>query len=247
MANHQVLDNVTHKDLRVITARSKDFGDNIASIRIFPVEFRRIQAEYPIVFRKNDSASRFEPFALFGLADGENLFLDDQGWHARYVPLAIERQPFLIGFQTRTDGGVPVDEPVVHIDMDSPRVSDSEGEAVFLEQGGISPYLEHINTVLNAVHAGHADNDKFSAALIAHELLEPFTLDVELNDGSKFKLAGFHTINEANLNALDANALANLHKAGHIENLYMAMASIANLATLIDRKNALIQPGRQAS
>lgn len=244
MANHQVLDNVTHKGLRVITAQSKRFGDSIASTRIFPIEFRRIQAEYPIVFRKNSATNRFEPFAMLGLTEGENLFLDDQGWHARYLPMAIQRQPFLIGFQTRTEGGVPVDEPVVHVDMDSPRISDSEGEAVFLEQGGISPFLEHINSVLKAIHDGHADNENFCTALIAHALLEPFTLEIDLKDGSKLRLAGLHTINEENLNALNAVALEDLHKAGHLENVYMAMASIANFATLIDKKNALIEPNR---
>ena len=105
MANHQMLDNVAHKDLRIITTRSAKYGDNIASTGIFPIEFRRVQAEYPIVFRKSPSVDHFEAAAMMGLADGENLFLDDEGWHARYLPMTIERQPFLIGFQSRTERG----------------------------------------------------------------------------------------------------------------------------------------------
>ena len=240
MANHVLLDNVSHKDLRVITTRSARYGDNIASTGVFPMEFRRVQAEYPIVFRKSTVADHYEPAAMLGLADGENLFLDDEGWHARYVPLTIQRQPFLIGFQDRTEGGVIVEEPVVHIDMDSPRVSETDGEAVFLEHGGVSPYLEHINSVLKAIHDGHKDNQAFSGALVEHELLEPFTLEVELNNNSKFKLAGFHTINEEKLTALDADALASLHGRGYLEHVYMTMASIANFSALIEKKNALL-------
>jgi len=240
MANHVLLDNVAHKDLRVITTRSARYGDNIASIRVFLQEFRRVQAEYPIVFRENVSEGRFEPVAMVGLADGENLFLEDESWNARYVPLTIQRQPFLIGFQTDTEGGVPVKEAVVHIDMDSPRVSESEGEPVFLEHGGISPYLEHVTSALKAINEGHNYNEGFSDALVQHELLEPFTLEVELNDGSKFKLMGFHTIHEEKLNALDAEALASLHGRGYLEHVYMTMASIANFSVLIEKKNALL-------
>ena len=240
MANHVLLDSVSHKNLRVITTRSPKYGDNVATTSVFPMEFRRVQAEYPIVFRKSDTADQYEPAAMLGLASGENLFLDEDGWHARYIPLTVQRQPFLIGFQNRTEGGVIVEEPVVHIDMDSPRVSETEGEAVFLEHGGVSPFLEKINSVLGAIHDGHKENLSFSDALVELELIEPFTLEVELNNGSKFKLAGFHTINEEKLAGLNAEALASLHGRGYLEHIYMMMASIANFSALIEKKNALL-------
>lgn len=236
MANHQLLDSITHKDLKIVTDRSASYGDDIACASVFPLEFRRVQAEYPIVFRKNAKTGHFDPVAMFGFAEGENLFLGAEGWDANYVPLSIERQPFLIGFKTTIEGGIEKEEPVVHIDMDSPRISD-EGEPVFLEHGGYSPYLEHINSVLMAIHDGHETNRRFSDALAKYELLEPFTLEVELNDGSKHKLAGFYTVNEETLAALDGEALHDLHARGFLENVYMAMASVANFKTLIDKKN----------
>jgi hypothetical protein len=238
MANHQLLDNVTHKDLKVITDRSAWYGDDVASAGVFPLEFRRVQAEYPIAFRKNESTGLFEALALFGFTAGENLFLDADGWNASYIPLSIERQPFLIGFQSTTDGGVPVDEPVVHIDMDSPRISHTEGHAVFLEHGGYSPFLEHISSVLMAIHDGYEYMKEFSAALTEFNLLEPFSLDLSLSDGSKQRLAGLHTISEVTLNALGGESLARLHGHGYLEHIYMVMASIANFSTLIDKKNA---------
>lgn len=237
MANHVLLDNVAHKDLRIITTRSARYGDNIASTSVFPTEFRRVQAEYPIVFRENASEGGFDSVAMLGLEGGENLFLENDSWNARYIPLTIQRQPFLIGFQQHTEDGVPVEEAVVHIDMDSPRISESEGEAVFLEHGGVSPYLEYVSSILKAINEGHKYNKGFSDALVQYELLEPFTLEVELNNGSKFKLMGFHTIDEDKLNALDGDALASLHSRGYLEHIYMTMASIANFAVLIQKKN----------
>ncbi len=238
MANHQLLDNITHKDLRIITDRAAWYGDDVACTGIFPLEFRRVQAEYPIAFQKNATTGSFDSIAIFGFVEGENLFLGPDGWEAGYVPLSIERQPFLIGFQSATDGGVPSDEPVVHIDMDSPRISETEGVPVFLEHGGHSPYLEHINSVLKAVYDGYEQNKQFSEALAEFDLLEPFTLEVELKDGSKQRLSGLHTINEPKLNGLDGKALEKLHDKGYLEHIYMVMASIANFRTLIDKKNA---------
>ena len=237
MTNHQLLDNIVHKDLRIITDRSAWYGDDVAATLVFPLEFRRLQSEYAIAFQKNAGSGDFEPIALFGLDEGENLYLGADGWEASYIPLTVERQPFLIGFGTTTEDGVPKDEPVIHVDMDSPRVSETEGVPVFLEHGGHSPFLERINAVLGAIHQGHDQNKRFSEALINLELLEPFSLEFELEDGEKKRLEGLYTLHEDKLNALDADSLDRLHQEGFLESVYMAMASIANLRTLIERKN----------
>jgi len=233
MAKHVLLDNITHKDLKIITDRAPQYGDAVASIGVFPVEFRQVQAEYPIVFRKSAETGRFDPVALFGMATGENLFLDENGWDAGYIPLAIQRQPFLIGVEDSTGQG----ELAVHVDMDSPRISRTQGEAVFLEFGGNSPYLERMTSVLLAIHQGHAFNQGFTEALTALELLEPFVLEVELQDQSVIKLAGFYTLNEDRLSKLDGNSVARLHAAGYLEPMYMALASLPNFRALIARKN----------
>jgi hypothetical protein len=236
MANHQLLDNITHKSLRVITDRSAWYGDDVAATLVFPAEFRRVQQEYPIAFQKSADAGQYEPIALFGFEEGENLYLKPGGWDASYVPLTIERKPFLIGFKAGSEGGVPSEEPVVYVDMDSPRISGTEGVPVFLEHGGQSPYLENITRILHAIHAGHAENRRFSAALSELDLLEPFALEFELREGVSKKLSGLYTLNEERLRALDASALDRLHRAGLLEAIYMVMASIGNFRTLIERK-----------
>ena len=237
MSRHEILDNVTHKNLRVITDRSAWYGDDVAATLVFPLEFRRLQAEYPIAFQENTESAAFEPIALFGFEEGENLYLGPDGWEADYLPLTVERQPFLIGFGTSTEGGVPQQEPLIHVDMDSPRVSETEGVPVFLEHGGHSSYLERINAVLAAIHEGYPQNRTFSDLLKTYDLLEPFALEFELQDGTSKKLTGLFILHEERLKTLDATALEELHAAGHLESIYMVMASIANLRTLIERKN----------
>ena len=149
----------------------------------------------------------------------------------------IEREPFLIGFQSRNKGGIMVDDPVVHIDMDSPRVNTSEGEVVFLEHGGNSPYLQRISSVLSDIHQGHEDNKSFSKALEKLELLEPFKLKIEFNNHSRHELSGFYTINEERFRLVNGEMLTRLHRSGYLEHIYMTFTSLSNLKTLIERKD----------
>ncbi len=230
MNNAVLLNNIDHKDLRVITARGAAYGDDVKSALTFPAEFRNIQAHYPIVFHKA-ADGRFQSIALFGFQDKENLFLGPHGWDVAYVPLTVERQPFLIGVRDR--------EPMVHIDLASPRVSRTEGEVLFREYGGTTEFLERMTSVLLTIHQGLEAAPAFVDALLQHDLLESFVLDVELNDVSQHRLTGFYTINEERLGALAAGALERLHKAGYLQALYMAIASLSHFRDLIERRNRL--------
>lgn len=240
MTRHVQLNNIDHRHLRIDTRRSAALGDDVAFAATFPAEFRDLQAYYPIVFRK-DGHGTLSPVALLGFQEGHNLFLggeslDGGHWDAPYLPLAIERQPFLIG----RGGG----ELTVHIDLDSPRVGTENGQPLFREHGGNTEYLERITSVLLTLHNGFERVPAFVDALLAHELLESFVLDVELDDGSVNRLAGYYTINEDRLRALDAAVLGELHAAGHLEPVFMAMASVSNFRDLIERMNRSRAGGR---
>lgn len=236
--NHVLLDNVTHKDLRIITDRSASYGDNIGSTLAFPTEFMQAQREYPIFFRKDPETAKFQSTVMFGFEQGENLFLDDEGWHAHYIPLAVSREPFLVGFQEQEQDGELKKTPVIHLDMDSPRVSDSEGEPVFLAHGGNSPYLQKVCKMMDAMHAGLQASDVMFEAFLALDLIEPFTLDVELNDGANHRMIGYYTINQEKLNALAGESLSRLHRSGFLHAAFMVVASLSNVQILIEKKNA---------
>ncbi|GHC02772.1 SapC family protein [Thermomonas carbonis] len=235
MARHVQLNNIDHRDLRIDTRRGAALGDDVAFVATFPAEFRDLQAHYPIVFRK-DAQGVLSPVALLGFQEGHNLFLDGECWDAAYLPLGIERHPFLIG-----RGG---DDVTVHVDLDSPRVRSDAGEALFREHGGNTDYLDRVASVLLTLHNGLQRVPAFVDALLARDLLESFVLDVELDDGSVNRLTGYYTINEERLRALDAMALGELHAAGHLEPVFMAVASVSNFRGLIDRMNRSRAGGR---
>ena len=235
MARHVQLNNIDHRDLRIDTRRSATLGDDVAFAATFPAEFRNLQAHYPILFRK-DANGALSPVALLGFQEGHNLFLDGERWDATYLPLAIERQPFLIG-----RGG---DDVTVHVDLDSPRVRTDAGEALFREHGGNTEYMDRVASVLLTLHNGLARVPAFIDALLALDLLESFVLDVELDNGSVNRLVGYYPINEERLRTLDAQALGDLHAAGHLEPVFMAVASVSNFRGLIDRMNRSRAGGR---
>ena len=236
MSDHVILTADDHRDLRIRTERTPELGDAVMTCITVPSEFRRVQTHDPILFQLDQTRDSFTALAMFGFEPGENLFLTDAGWDARYRPLAIDSQPFLVG---RGAGDVRQ----VHLDMASPRIGAREGTRVFDDTGRPTPYLERIADQLRALDTDYVASADFFAALRRYELLEPLTMDVTLDDGSKNRLVGYHVIDEDRLVALDDAAVADLHAAGYLMPIFMALASLGNIGDLIARKNRRMTRG----
>jgi hypothetical protein len=242
MAKHVLLDNVSHKKLRVRTGYRPGCGYDGNVARVFPSEFCELQREYPLFFIKDTATGHFEPIALLGFSENENLYLGTSGWDAGYVPLTVQRQPFLIGFQVQQVDGVPAQMPVVHIDLDHPGVGETEGEPIFLPHGGLSPYLEKIEAILGAIHHGHEASRVLSQVLVGLELIESVKLEIRFDDGTSVSLAGLYKIDEETLRKLSANALETLHRQNYLRDIYLMLASLQNMPRLIERKNRRHSP-----
>ena len=239
MTTHQVLNFADHADLRVHTEAGAHLGDGVMACITGPGEFRLLQTHFPIVFRRDSESGKFSALALFGFESGENLFLEEDRWDAGYRPLAMAIQPFLVG-RPGSPGGVPQ----VHIDLAHPRISkDGEGVRVFDAQGRPSPYLESIAERLGDLDQIYKEGEAFFATLEQFELVEPFSLEVPLSDGSQHTLVGFHTIDEGKLAVLDGAALGRLSADGHLLPLFMAVASLSRFSDLVARKNRRVARG----
>ncbi|KUR70795.1 multidrug transporter [Novosphingobium fuchskuhlense] len=239
MSQHQILNPAEHGQLRIQTEAGAEYGDNVMASLVMPAEFREAQAHYPIVLRRDAETGKLAALALFGFEAGENLYLEGGHWDARYTPMAHAVQPFLIG-RPAEDGSAPQ----VHIDMASPRVSSTgEGVRVFDDAGSPTPYLETIATMLGDLDYGWHDGADFFIALEAYGLVEPFTLEVTLDNGAVQSLVGFQTIHEERLASLDGEALEALMGQGHLARIYMILASLAQFGNLVTRKNRRIALG----
>jgi hypothetical protein len=229
MTNTVLLNNVDHAGLTVALGHSAAFGDAINHAVVFANEFDAVQRDYPILFRKGDDG-RFGAIALLGLDRDENLFLDPPEWHGRYVPAVRQRGPFLIGVEQQG-------EPMIHVDLDHPRIGAADGAPLFLPHGGNAPYLEHVIRVLQLIHDGAQLAEPMFAAFTDADLIEPVLIEVKLDDHTQYNLPDFHTIGAKRLAALDGAALERLNRAGFLRAAFMVASSLANVSRLIELKN----------
>ena len=242
MPNYALLNNVDHQDVKVVTDRAARYGDAVMKAMTFPFEFRNIQAFYPILFQQ-DGDGDFQPVALFGFQENENLFLGEDGWSAAYIPAMLRREPFLIGFKEAAEGGSAERIRVLSLDMAHPRVNTEAGEALFEPLGGRTPFLEDIANLLETIYAGLEHGRAFVAALQQHDLLEAVTLDITLRDGSRNQLLGFHCIAEEAVPRLPAGVLDEFNKRDFLMPLFMVLASMANIQRLVELKNDTVDGG----
>lgn len=242
MPRHALLNNISHQHTRVLHRFGAEYGDNIASVLVFPTEFTELQKEYPILLRRDAGDNQYQATALLGFAADENLYLNSQqlsGWDARYIPASIEKGPFLIGFQHQSSDRNEAPEPVIHIDMDHPKVNEQHGQQLFLPEGGNSPYLEHISARLQTIHQGLAIAPAMFTAFSKLELIEPVNIEFGLDNGEKYRLTGNYCINASRLAALRGTELEQLHQAGFLQLAYAIVNSMSNIRSLIERKNQL--------
>jgi hypothetical protein len=232
MTNRVLLNNVDHHDLRVVPVHGAEHGDAVNQMLVFPTEFEALQREYPILFRR-DAEGAWQAVVLLGLDRDENLFLgDDGGWDARYVPALAARGPFSIALQAGSG------EPMIHVDLDDPRVGGDAGEPLFLPQGGNAPYLRRVAATLGAIYDGMEAAPAMFAALETAGLIEPVRLEIALSETERYDVDPFSSIAPERLAELDGETLAGLNRAGHLRAAYLALASLGNVERLIARKNA---------
>ncbi|WP_323816459.1 SapC family protein [Cellvibrio sp. NN19] len=234
MARYELLNNVAHQDLCVITQRSAELGDAVGGCVVYPTEFNELQKYYPILFQQSEDGF-WLTIALFGFEANENLFLTGNQWRVPYIPAVIEREPFVIGMQQRSNGNI---EPVVHVDLDSPRIAQNgQGERLFLTYGGNSPYLERITAVLSTVHEGVAEAERMLVEFVRLDLIETITLEIEFPNGVHYKNSRYATISKEKLLKLPDAEVVSLHRSGLLRYAYMIIGSITNIQQLVDIKN----------
>ena len=238
MNSYQILNYAEHSKVKINLDRKAELGDDVMFSMTFPFEFRLVMAHYPILIYQDKNSEKTFPIALYGFEEGENLFLDDNGWNARYIPVMVQRQPFLIGFQQKPDSDEKAH--VITFDPEHPRINTEVGEMVFNDDGSYTPYLQKVMKMLESMDIGNSQNELLADALKKYDLLEPSTISITLKDGSNFELVGFSTIAEDKFEALSAEALDDLNKQKLLLPITIIMASMSNLGNLVDKRNAKV-------
>ena len=116
---------------------------------VYTSEMRALQSNFPLMFYKNTEENTFQPIALFGFEQGENLFIDDEQWHSQYIPMLVQRGPLMIAVDGQTDTGEPARVVAIDTDFDGcmAHVQKLAAEGVYLANSKNSLRIEGQKTV----------------------------------------------------------------------------------------------------
>lgn len=219
------LGTAAHRDLRMHTPE-KPFGF-AAEANLVPAlleEFGTAAPHMPIAFLPN--ADR--PAAVFvtGLKPGRNLFVDVAGqWTGGYLPAYVRRYPFIMG-------DVPGGEPILCIDSSYEGFGAAAGELLFEAEGKPGSQLGKALALAESYRQSALRVDAFCAALQKLGLFRTVTLDARLPEGESTVVHGLMVVDEEAFNALDAEALRELHAQRFLRPIFEHLVSLAAMSHL---------------
>lgn len=234
MVQAAVLEKEKFRNTKIITRRGKAFGENIHYAPVVLSEIKHLVLDYPIFFMKDEETGQFGLHVLLGFYEGENLFLNDDTWQSNYLPLHIQRQPFFTGRNKKDENS----KPFIAIDVDSKRVQETEGEALFTEEGEATQYLQTVQKILGALNDGFTETNQFIETLLEKELIESAQLSIQFANQEEQQIyEGVYTVNADKLASLRGQDLEGLHKNGFLSACYLMLSSIGHVRKMIGWKN----------
>ena len=210
MPNIALLNNETHRSLRVQPGAAARYGDNQRFVPVILGEFPHLVVHYPILLTKDQNTGAFFAGAMLGFDEGENLFLDSRGMET-YRPLNLQRGPFF------TAGNE------VAVDLDSPRI-DAGGKPLFTENGEPTQYLQSVMALFRDLKPGLDMTKAFVQTLVRLKLIEPIDVDLAFDDGSKRTLTGLYTISQSALRSLPETDIVDLFRNDYLHLIYLMIA-----------------------
>jgi hypothetical protein len=227
------VDTAAHRGWRIAPARPNwSVASELNAMFIASVEFGDACVEYPIVFVNagNDPQGKRQiaPVAVFGLREKENLYLE-QGctWRASYLPALLQAYPF--GIARVDDTRV-----VVVIDEAWSGWSQTEGTALFNDDGQPSEQLSAVRNQLEKIEAEVQRTRLFGEALVQADLLTEMRFDATLPDGKTLTVDGFLAVDEKKFAALSDAKVLELHKNGALGLIHAHQISMRHMRRLVE-------------
>lgn len=223
MADYQVVTRERYGHQFWLNQSGLHFAAGDALCPLVVQELPKAALSLPIGFAAE--GEEFMPVAVQGLAPGQNLFVTADGhWLASYIPAPYRGYPFRMA---PTAQG----EQVLCIDEASGLISESAGEAFFNEDGTPAKSVQDILGFFSQIEANRKHTRSICAVLQQHGLIEPWPITVQGEEREQ-KVAGLFRINEAALEALNPEALAEVRNIGGLTMAYCQMLSMQHLPTL---------------
>lgn len=221
MRELQILNSEQHRLLRL--RRDAEAWPHFVPIVVS--EFVLAATCCPIMLAKNPDDGRFYAGALFGFKPGENLLVEDGGPRLAFRPLDVERQAFFTS-----------DENIA-VDLQHPRISETEGDPLFDESGEPTEALRRIQRALGLLVSGDEATQRFIKAMVDLRLIEPIDISLRFDDGENVRLDGLYTISLDAIAELDDATAISLFRSDYLQLAYCVAGSLRQISVLANRRN----------
>lgn len=231
----ETLNRQAHGKLKIDTEGVAALGARERMVPVVLDEFQKLIVHYPLVLTKSAETGQFLCAALLGFEQDENLFWNNDRWDGIYTPLNISRQPFFLGKDS--EQGL-----LICLDTQSPCITQDavKGESLFDEQGGETQFLHNMRQMLANLVESEKRTRQFIETLVKFELIVPLSLNITFASDEARQVKGIYSVDEDKLLALPTAARDELFNHGYLKSIYIMIASLAHIYSLIQRKNQRI-------
>lgn len=230
------LDRSEHRNLRIkLPVADWTLASSLNSMFVAAVEFGDACRDYPIVFvnagTDAEGKTQIAPVAVFGLAQGENLYLDGTAWRAHYQPALLRLYPFALA---------RMDEHAFAVVMDTgyAGLSQTEGEPLFTADGEPTELTKTVQRQLEQTEAEVQRTRFIGQRLQELGLLRDMRFDAKLPDGNTLTVDGFLTVDEEKLAALPDATLVELQRSGVMGLVHAHLISLGLMRRLVEWRMA---------
>jgi hypothetical protein len=239
-----VLERVKHRRLALRTdLPTVAAAAGLNSFFITAAEFAEAAREYPILFLRagadEEGREQIAPMVALGLAQGENLYLGDGRWHARYVPALLRSYPFTIGRVGPQQHALCIDESWAGWGTTATPLA----RALFDDQGEPTAFLKEVNEFAERIEVEVERTRRLGLRLLEMKLLREKRFDATLSNGRKVHVDGFMAVDEERMAALTDAEIVDLHRSGLLPLLNIHQVSLGHLGALVERRSANDAPG----
>ncbi|MHA7858948.1 MAG: SapC family protein [Henriciella sp.] len=202
------------------------------AVPVTVTEFGMAAAAYPIIFVGQDRT----PVAVMGVAEGQNLFVTDNGMTEPdfYIPAFVRRYPFVFANDDQAD------RLLLCIDRDAPMVT-NQPEVPLFENGEPSAFTQNAIEFCKEFERQRRSTAEFTKIISDMGLFEQKSVSFQPRDqqgnpqGEAQKIADYFAIDENKLNELTDEQFNQLRSSGALGAVYAHMISLLNWQRIISR------------
>lgn len=207
------------------------FTSGMNALFVTAAEMSNAARDYPVVWVRAgqgaDGRPEFAPVAVFGLAQGENLYLQGTAWRPAHMPALMATYPFCIA---RLDA----ERYAVCVDAASTALAeDGDGERLIGDDGEPTEFMRRTQADLEQLEAMIEQTRAASRRLHELDLLVDRRFDASLPDGRTIGVDGFMTVDEDKVKALPDASVLELHRSGLLGMIHAHWVSLGHMSRLV--------------